>query len=256
MGVAFVEPLPASGQPSPGQLSSGQLSSGQPLALRSLHRPVTLAGERLVPVLEPLAPLLPEAGLRRGSTVTVEGAAGGTSLALALIARVSAEGAWCAAVGAPALGLVAAAGLGVTLERFALVAAPPAGDWATVVAALVDAMAVVLVWPPTRVRAPDARRLMARARERGTVLLAVDGSWAEGADVRLRVTGGAWHGLGQGHGCLKSRVVDVTTAGRGAAARHRRTSLWLPAPGGGVASAPSQSPAIPEPSSPSQVRAG
>jgi hypothetical protein len=54
------------------------------------------------------------------------------------------------------------------------------------------------------------------------------GSWA-GADVTLRVTGQAWHGLGAGRGRLRSRELSVVSYGRGAAARPRSTRLWLPA---------------------------
>ncbi|MCU1460785.1 MAG: hypothetical protein JWO37_860, partial [Acidimicrobiales bacterium] len=119
---------------------------------------------RLLPVLPALAGILPDGGLRRGSVVSVAGA---TSLALALLAGPSAAGSWCAAVGLSSLGLsslglVAAAELGVALERFPLVAAPSSGSsvgWATVVAAVLDAMDVVLAWPPAHVRAADARRL-------------------------------------------------------------------------------------------------
>src|SRR5690606_2275813 len=53
--------------------------------------PVSLAGERVLPVLDALASLLP-AGLRRGVTATVEGGPGSTSLALALGAAASAAG--------------------------------------------------------------------------------------------------------------------------------------------------------------------
>src|SRR5205807_5430750 len=109
--------------------------------------------------------------------------AGSTSLALALAAGPSSAGSWCAAVGAPSLGLMAAAELGVDLARFPLVAAPPPAEWPTVVAALLDAIDVVLAWPPPYLRAGHARRLMARARERGAVLM-VPGSF-DGADVRL-----------------------------------------------------------------------
>src|SRR5439155_22754384 len=49
-------------------------------------RPVALARERQLPVLPPLAPLFPDGGLRRGSTVAV---AGSTALALALAAGAS-----------------------------------------------------------------------------------------------------------------------------------------------------------------------
>jgi len=193
--------------------------------------PVSLAGSRVLPVAAPLEPLLPD-GLRRGSVVAVEGS---TSLALAVLAGPSAAGSWCAAVGLPSLGLVAAAELGVALERLALVASPGAAEgWATVVAALVDAMDVVLVRPPAHLRPGDARRLAARARERGAVLVAA-GRWSERTDVRLRVTARVWEGLGLGHGRLRARRVDVVAEGRGAAARPRLLSLWLPGPGGELA---------------------
>src|SRR2546430_2156996 len=69
-------------------------------------RPVSLAGEQLLPALPAIAGLLPDGGLRRGTTVAV---AGSTSLALALAAGPSGAGSWCVGVGARSLGLVAAA---------------------------------------------------------------------------------------------------------------------------------------------------
>jgi hypothetical protein len=205
-------------------------------------RPVTLAGERLLPVLPALAPLLPEPGLRRGATVAVgavSGCGGATSLALALVAAASAAGSWCAAVGAPALGLAAAAELGVVLGRFPLVALPPPGEWATVVSALLDAFDVVLAWPAGPLRPGEARRLIARARERQAVLVLCGDRppLVEGVALRLVVTSAGWEGLGRGHGHLTGRVVEVAAGGRGAASRERRARLWLPAPGGGVAPA-------------------
>lgn len=201
-------------------------------------RPVVLAQDRLLPVLPPLARLLPDGGLRRGTVVDVPAS---TSLALALLAGASAAGSWCAAVGLSSLGLVAAAELGVALDRFPLVAAPRgAEEWSWAVAALLDAVDVVLARPPGPIGATRARRLAARARERSAVLLvtgAAAGTWPEGADVRLSVTRAAWEGVGQGHGCLRARRVDVVVEGRGAASRPRRASLWLPGPGGVVASA-------------------
>ncbi|HEV3354679.1 MAG TPA: hypothetical protein VG076_17250 [Acidimicrobiales bacterium] len=198
--------------------------------LKNLVRPVSLARERTLPVLPALADLLPEGGLRRGSTVAVSGS---TSLALALLAGPSQAGSWCAAVGLPSLGLVAAAEVGVALERFPLVARP-GDDWPAVVAALVDAVDVVLVGLPRHVRSGDARRLVARARDRGAVLVTTGGSKALAADVRLSVVASAWEGLGEGHGLLRARRMDVVASGRGAAARERRMSLWLPAASGGV----------------------
>jgi hypothetical protein len=104
-----------------------------------------------------------------------------------------------------------------------------------VVATLLDAFDVVLARPPSSsgVGPADARRLTARARERGAVLV-VSGAWPEGAEVQLRVVAAGWEGVGQGHGRLRGRRVEVVAGGRGAAARERRASLWLPHPEGGV----------------------
>jgi hypothetical protein len=202
---------------------------GEELAARAA--PISLARERMLPVLPALEELLP-GGLRRGATIAV---AGSTLLAVALLAGASAAGSWCAAVGLPSLGLAATAEVGVELSRLALVAAPRA-EWAAVTAVLFDAMDIVLVRPPGRLRPGDARRLTARARERGTALV-VAGPWAEGADVRLSVASSRWEGLEQGHGRLRRRLMEVEVGGRGAAARPRRVRLWAPAPGGGVQAA-------------------
>src|SRR3712207_8105257 len=63
-----------------------------------------LAGERLLPVVPALQPLLPGRGLRRGTTVAV---ARSDALALALVAGASAACSWVAPVGLPDLGIVA-----------------------------------------------------------------------------------------------------------------------------------------------------
>jgi hypothetical protein len=199
-------------------------------------RPISLAGERLLPVLPPLAELLPGGGLRRGSVMAMPSSpvSGATSLALALVAAASQAGSWCAAIGLPGLGLAAAAELGITLDRFALVP-NPAEQWAAVTAALIDAVDVILVRPSRRVRPVDARRLQARARERGAVLMPCHDSWPEGADLRMAVVRSGWHGLGRGHGFLRTRMVEVLASGRGAASREHRIQLWLPGPDGRVA---------------------
>ncbi|MBA3655288.1 MAG: hypothetical protein H0W70_13975 [Actinobacteria bacterium] len=179
--------------------------------------PVTLAGDKILPVLPPFEPLLP-GGLRRGTTVTVSGSLG---LALAVIAGPSQAGAWCAAVGFPSLGLVAAAEAGIALERFPMVA-DPGDDWATVVGALLEAFDVVLLKAPA---GGATRRLEARARERGAVLV-VAGDWP-GADVHLSVARSEWEGLGDGHGHLQGHRLEVVATGRRAAARERRADIWL-----------------------------
>lgn len=199
-------------------------------------RPTTLAREQRLPVLPALEKLIPGGGLRRGSTLATDGAAA-TSLALAAVAAASQDGAWVAAVGFPSLGLLAAAEAGVALERFVLVASPdteigPDNEetaWAAAVAALVDAFEVVLVRATHRVKGRDGRRLAARTRERGAVLVQVGSEgWPEGADVTLEVTESCWEGLADGHGHLRARRVTVVGGGRREASRPRRSELWLP----------------------------
>jgi hypothetical protein len=216
-----------------GGLTTTLRSSGAAGRTELVGPGTTLADERLLPVLPPLRPLLPTHGLRRGSTVAVARSA---ALALALVAGASAAGSWVAAVGLPDLGIVAAAETGIVLERLALVPAPGARTWPAVVAALLDAIDVVLVRAPAGLPAAQARRLAARARERGAVLVPL-GAWSESADLRLTVTSSAWQGLGQGHGRLQARRVEVVATGRGAATRERRVLLWLPSTSGAIASA-------------------
>lgn len=219
-------------------MRSEALSSYGPEQLSALHeaaalaRPVALAREHVLPVLEPLCPLLPD-GLRRGSTIAVGGS---TSLALAVLAGASGSGSWTAAVGVSSLGLAAAAELGVALDRFVVVADPPRDAWAAVVATLVDALDMVLVRTRHRINGNDARRLIARARERGTVLVLLGDSWPEAPDTRLTIVRAQWEGIGAGHGHLQARRVTVESGGRRAAARSRQLDLWLPSADGKVAS--------------------
>src|SRR5690349_16808264 len=71
-------------------------------------------------------------------------------LAVALSAGASAGGAWCAAVGLPALGVAAVAGLGADL-RHLLLLDDPGERWAEAVAVLAGAVDLILVRPPGRV---------------------------------------------------------------------------------------------------------
>lgn len=188
--------------------------------------------DRLVPVAPELRPLLPEGGLRRGSTVAV--VPGTSSLVLALLAGASAAGAWSAVVGLPGLGVLAAAQAGVALERLALVP-HPGPEWTTVVAALLDGLDVVVAAPPGPVSPRVASRLAARARQRGSVLLPY-GPW-EGAILTLSAEPGEWEGLGAGWGRLRCRELTITARGRGAAGRPRRVRVKLPDPTGRLAAA-------------------
>jgi hypothetical protein len=200
-------------------------------------RPETVGrseGDRPLPVLPALEPLFPAGGLRRGSAVAVRGSA---SLLLALLAGPSGRGAWCGVVGVPGLGLAAAAEAGIALERLALVP-DPGRDWAAVAAALLDAMEVVVVAPRGRVPDADARRLAARARQRGAVLVPFGPVPWPGAELRLSLVDGIWEGLGDGSGRLRSRRVVVRGDGRGSAARGHELALWLPGPDGQIRAVP------------------
>jgi hypothetical protein len=123
-------------------------------------------------------------------------------LLLALISAASHAGSWCAVVGVPALGALAAAESGIALDRLALVP-DPGPEWPTVVAALIDGVDVVVIAAPGQISPSITSRLVARARQRGCVLVPY-GRW-DGADVTLQVTQGQWEGLGAGHGRLRRR---------------------------------------------------
>ncbi|MGX7675303.1 hypothetical protein [Plantactinospora sp. DSM 117369] len=195
--------------------------------VRPASSPATTDPHRTLPVLSELAGLLPQRGLRRGSTVAVgrPGSSGGTSLMLALLVEASQVGAWCAVVGMPTLGAVAAAELGIALDRLALVP-HPGPEWATVVAALIDGVDVVVAAVPGTVSASVADRLAARARQRGSVFVPY-GRWT-GADLTLQVLRGRWEGLEQGRGRLRRREVTISAQGRGAAVRPKEIRVWLP----------------------------
>jgi hypothetical protein len=210
------------------------------LAAASGVSPAVLARDRIIDVPEALAGMLPEGGLRRGGTLTLTtgDGTGCTSLALALTARATRDRSWVAAVGLPSLGLTAAAQLGVALDHLALV--PAAGrQWPVVAAAVLESFDVLLLAPEGQVRAVDARRLTAKARERGAVLMVLHPSarraWPEKADVDIAVSRARWDGLQEGAGYLRARVVDVAVSGRRAAARSRTWRVWLPGPDGRIA---------------------
>ena len=199
-------------------------------------RPVTLARDQTLPLIESLATMFPEGRLRRGITVAVRGP-GSTTLGFALAANASAAGSWVAMVGVADANLATAAELGVALERVAVMHPLPA-QWSATVAAVIGAFDIVVFAPCHRVSAGDARRLMARARERGSVLITLlrtgpsgpsgARSWPEGVDAELSISTLRWQGLGQGHGNLRARVARVDMTGRRELARPRQGEFVLP----------------------------
>lgn len=175
-----------------------------------------------------LAPLLPHGGLRAGATYSVTGS---TALTMALLAGPSGAGAWCGVVGLPGFAAPAARDLGVNLNRLAFVP-NPGRRWLSVVGALIDALTVIVVRPPTAIGDAEAARVAARLRQRGAVLIAC-GPWPR-HEAQLAVAESGWLGVGTGHGHLTARRVTVTVEGRGTTGRPRRVQLWLPDPDGAV----------------------
>jgi hypothetical protein len=193
-------------------------------------RPVTLSDDQRLPALPALEAVLPGPGLRRGSVVALDGP-GATSLLWALLAPPTAAGSWAALVGLAGAGLLAAAEAGVDLGRLAVVR-PTAEAWAPTLAALLDGFDLVVAAPDRRVRPADGRRLTARVRERGTVLLLARGAgaWPEAPDLHLTLSDPEWEGLAPGRGHLRHRRVHVAATGRREAARPRAAQLCLPVP--------------------------
>ncbi len=190
-------------------------------------------------MLAPLRGLFPEGGLRRGSTIGVSAdrCGGGSTLALALMAAASREGSWCVAVGLPDLGAVAAAELQLDLSRLAVVPWPDV-QWGDTVAAAIEGIDVVLLYPPRIVRADMVHRLVARVRDRRAILIVLTDQtgWPEGFDVELRVDTARWVAIGRGEDCLRERLATVTAGGRRSAGRPRCQELWLPEASHAIAS--------------------
>jgi hypothetical protein len=197
-------------------------------------RPTAASRTRLLPALPPIAALLPDGALRRGTVVRCTGR-GASSLAMAVAAGPSAAGSWCGTVGLDEVGVLAAAGYGVDLERLVVVRAAPA-EWAVAAATLVDGIDLVVL-APRHARPAAARTLAARARDRGAVVLVVEERPGFPAELELVVETTQWLGLAEGAGRLQSRRVTVVARGRGSAVRPVRQELWLPTATGKVAAA-------------------
>ncbi|HEX8767369.1 MAG TPA: hypothetical protein VF714_03310 [Jatrophihabitans sp.] len=214
----------------------------------------TLTAPALPPLPVPagLRQLLPD-GLRRGSTVAITSS---VSLLLALLGPPSAAGAWLAMVGMPAISAEAAVEAGIELERLAIISPPTrqgsdagartgpnssrwddrsdaeagwtGASWTTAVGALLDAVDVVVA-RPNGVTDGDARRLTARARSKGGILVLFGpqaASWPA-VEIELSATHGRWTGIDRGYGRLRQRQLRVAATGRGRSARPRNTELWL-----------------------------
>lgn len=183
---------------------------------------------RSLPVHPALAAIFP-AGIQRGATIGVWGEAAESS-AFALMSAATQAGSWSGVVGVAGLGARAAAEVGVDLRRLIMVSDTPSHRdderWAQVLGTLVDGFDLVVVGSAERVRPATARRVQARAQVRGAVLIVLGRHDPFSCDLRL-VSRARWEGLGDGHGHLRSREVDLMLEGR-RVPRPRRSTVWMP----------------------------
>ncbi|MGH9023362.1 MAG: hypothetical protein ACRDV9_09745 [Acidimicrobiia bacterium] len=201
-----------------------------PDELRDRVRALVLAEERILPVGGSLGAVLPRGGLPRGAVVAVGGApgVGASTLVLHLLAAATSKDEWVGAIDPEAvLGGLAAFEAGIDLTRLAVVRRVPRKEWSRAVAVLLDGLSVVAARVPTGLSTGEARRLLARARERRSILLAT-GAWPIEAALRLQAEGSGWVGLGRGTGLLGERALRVRVVGRGAAVRERVGEVALP----------------------------
>jgi len=211
-------------------------------------KPIAMARERTVPVMEPLARAFPEGGLVRGRVMSCQGAAAG-SIANALVRDALVAGAWLAVVDVDTFGVDAAAELGVPLERVVRIdtrrhrseqsVAGQSGsdrsvagqsvsgqvdddrdelDWIDVMGAAVDGFDVVVAQVPSVLcgdrRPASVRKLSARIQQRGAIVVTLGDAGALNCDVELSTARTVWSGLGDGAGYLRRRSVDVEIGGR------------------------------------------
>ena len=186
--AAGVVPTPLSRDPDLPRRDDEARARLQAVAARA--QPLVAAGDRRLPVAGLLGELLPAGGVQRGSTVAVDGppGSGSTTVALTLAAAATSAGEWAAVVD-PRSGAARSARAPRPRPAWSSSgwrscgACRPTGGarWSR---RLLDGITVVVAAVPPHVRLGDARRLVARARERGAVLVAF-GAWPVEAAVRV-----------------------------------------------------------------------
>lgn len=223
-------------------------ASRETLGIRA--RALTPALQRTLPVGPVWQGAFPH-GLPRGATLSVGGPAA-RSCTFSLLAAATRAGSWIALVGVHGPGWEAMGELDVALDRVITVETSDHTHDADGVAGALDGFDAVVIGVETRLSSSEQRRLAARARERGSVLIGLDEAWAgrrwvgpdtgrfprgayaTGADVTVRTGPSTWYGVGQGSGRLRSRHTPVELTGRRLPGRHHTTLLALPDRDGSV----------------------
>ncbi len=171
-----------------------------------------------LPVGPQLSALFPSGGLERGH---IYGCRGDASLSLlyALIARATQVGSWVATVNLFSLGLMSAREHGIALQRLLCVdAGTQATTWTQVVGACVDGLDVVVAYAP-QCSLQDARRIEARLKAHGSVLIIVGDPGVFSPAVVLSSHTTQWEFSTH----ASRRDVDVVATGRRIHGRHHCT---------------------------------
>jgi hypothetical protein len=162
-------------------------------------------------------------GLRRGTVYSVTDS---TSLALALVSAASQQGEWCGVLDVPDLGFEAAAAWGIDLGRLVCVS-DPGERWMSTVGSMADVLALMIVRAPRRVSPAESSRLAARLRQTRSTMLVL-GDWPQ-AESRLSLVSTTWTGLGDGHGTLADRTLDIEVRHGQGLGTPRRSQVSIPA---------------------------
>lgn len=186
------------------------------------------AGFGPIPVAPALASLLPSSGLERGGVYACAGDAP-MSLLFSLVATATSVGSWLAFVDVPRVGLMAAHEYGMALQRVMCVnSGGHTQSYAQVVGALVDGIDLVVVSSPA-CSAAEARRIVARAKASGSVLIILGRAGQFSPDVVLSSSTTEWHF----HTHASSRTMSVQAHGR-RVYNQRALTVQLPAADGAV----------------------
>jgi hypothetical protein len=198
-------------------------------------KPIVLARERTMPLVDAMAPLFPEGELVRGRVISCTGAAS-MSVASAVVREALIAGAWMAVIDVDTFGADAAAEFGIPLERVVRVESKSESEstsdaesdssrsWIDVMGAAVDGFDIVVTRVPAGLRGdhrPGAvRKLTSRLVQRGAVVVTIGDTGALGCDVELTTERTVWEGLEDGAGHLRHRRIDIAAGGRRVPARR------------------------------------
>jgi hypothetical protein len=198
------------------------MTVSQPLSANLVPASELNTHHKALPVAKAFTALFP-LGIRRGSTISVRS----TSLMLLLIAEPTRAGSWVAITGFPDVGVVAATEMGVSLKRCVFIPYLTANSAPKVFAALIDSVDVVVIHQGNFVQSADARRLIARARDRQCVIILSKTTWQQVSPLTLKSKSSVWKQAANGYGRLKGRWLDVKVEGKGSMSRPQQTSVWL-----------------------------